>query len=652
MRFLRDDSFYSAPFPSDDLLDGRGRISLSRFPNPRGIDLVKQSIGLIERDTEGFSTSSAIYFQLTAPLSPTTRAALPSLSASSSADAAVYLVAVDSPAGKVVDERIPLEVAFIDDAGPFGDVNLLSMLPLQGTPLRPTTTYAAVVSKKIASRSPELDLILSGKTPEGMSEAAVGTYRRAIEALRARKANVDDLAGLAVFSTGRPTNALDVVYADALSRPRPKPAAVFAKKETFDDYCVFQSTVAMPVYQAGVPPYRDPSNGGGFTFDALGKPLWQRDEESSLVVTIPRGKIRDAGVPVVVFIRTGGGGDRPLVDRGVHATEHGEAITPGTGPGRDFAKVGFAGVSVDGPHGGLRNITHGDEQFLMFNVANAVALRDNVRQSAMELALLAHVLEGVVIDASSCPGVVDASGAPATSVKLDLEHLALMGHSMGATIAPLVMAIEPRYRALILSGAGGSWIENVLYKKKPLEVAPIVELLLGYVNFDRKVTAFDPAVTLFQWATESSDPQVYDRVLISEPKSGARPRHVLMLQGIVDHYIMPPIANTTSLSLGLDLAGAALDETTPEVAGLPSLRSLLAFSGRHAIALPAAGNLSSDAGPVTAVVVQHAADGIEDGHEVVFQTEAPKHQYRCFLASFLKGVPVVVPNGPEEAPCE
>ncbi len=47
------------------------------------------------------------------------------------------------------------------------------------------------------------------------------------------------------------------------------------------------------------------------------------------------------------------------------------------------------------------------------------------------------------------------------------------------------------------------------------------------------------------------------------------------------------------------------------------------------IALPTGGNR----GDSTRVVVQHPEDGIEDGHEVVFQTEAPKRQYRCLLAS-------------------
>ena len=64
------------------------------------------------------------------------------------------------------------------------------------------------------------------------------------------------------------------------------------------------------------------------------------------------------------------------------------------------------------------------------------------------------------------------------------------------------------------------------------------------------------------------------------------------------------------------------------------------------------GNLTVGGKKVTAVVVQHPEDGIQDGHEVVFQTEPPKHQYRCFLASFAAGkTPVVPPDAAADAPC-
>jgi pimeloyl-ACP methyl ester carboxylesterase len=348
------------------------------------------------------------------------------------------------------------------------------------------------------------------------------------------------------------------------------------------------------------------------------------------------------GYPTTVFVRTGGGGDRPLTDRGVHPSD-GSATIPGSGPAMRFARAGFAGVQVDGPLGGLRNTTHADEQFLMFNIFNPLALRDNTRESALELVLLAHVLEDVTLDASDCPG--------AGAVRFDLTRLALMGHSMGATIAPLVLAHEPRYGAVILSGAGGSWIENILWKQHPVEVRPALELIIGYPSRGLSLSRGDPVCTLFQWAAESADPQVYARRIVSEPAAGEAPRHALMMQGIVDHYIMPPIADGISLALGLDLGGVELDSRTPEVADLAPLGPLLPLVQRGPIALPAAGNVVGPAGTATAVVIQHPEDGFEDGHEVVFQTAAPQHEYRCFLASFATGTPVVLQGQGADDPC-
>jgi hypothetical protein len=273
----------------------------------------------------------------------------------------------------------------------------------------------------------------------------------------------------------------------------------------------------------------------------------------------------------------------------------------------------------------------------MFNVSNPEAIRDNVRQSAAELALEARVLEGLVVDATDCPGV----GAPAS---FDAQTMALMGHSMGATISPLTMAVEPRYRGLILSGAGGSWIENIVYKESPLPVKGIVEVLLGLAGTGYSLSEHDPLLSVFQWALEAADPPVYGSAIVGAP--GGTPRHVLMLQGIVDTYILPPIANTTSLSFGLDLAGAEIDHGDPRIEGMTPLGDLLDLSGRSAIALPAAGNVELDGGArATAIVVQHPEDGIEDGHEIAFQTEAPKHQYRCFLEGLAAGLAPTVPQG-------
>ena len=110
-----------------------------------------------------------------------------------------------------------------------------------------------------------------------------------------------------------------------------------------------------------------------------------------------------------------------------------------------------------------------------------------------------------------------------------------------------------------------------------------------------------------------------------------------MFQGILDTYIPPPVANPESLALGLDLAGGALDESLRD--RFTPLDDLLSFSERSQITLPA----SANRGGATRVVVQHLEDGIEDGHEIMFQRSEPQLQYRCFLESLRAGPAPRVP---------
>ena len=141
-------------------------------------------------------------------------------------------------------------------------------------------------------------------------------------------------------------------------------------------------------------------------------------------------------------------------------------------------------------------------------------------------------------------------------------------------------------------------------------------------------------------------------VLVAEPPDGGAPRQVLMEQGIVDGYILPNIANASSLAIPLDLAGTEHDTADdPRLAHQRPLGPLLPLVGRAPIALPASGNVATDGGAVTAVVVQHVEDGVEDGHEVLFQTDGPKHQYQCFLASWLRGTPTVPIDAARDAAC-
>ena len=623
MDFTRADSLFDAPVPSDDLRAGTAG-DLSRIATAQHPPIVDQIIGLLA-DNDGFAMTAGIHFQISEAIDV---AGLPSIAESVGDDSPAFVIGID-PDAPDYRVRYPLEVSFVADAARYGAPNLLTLLPLQGRPLRPGTRYAAVVTTAIHATA--------GAALERAPAAALARFPDATAAL----GDTSHVAGLTAFTTGDPARGMAIAHAAALARPLPTIDAPFVQTEVFSDFCAYHTTVAMPDYQSGLAPFT--STGGTWVLDDHGAPIMQRTEQANLVVTIPRTAAPAAGYPLVVFVRTGGGGDRPLVDRGQEPGHGLPPLIPGEGPARYLARAGFAGIEVDGPLGGLRNPTAGDEQFLTFNVANLGALRDNVRESALELDVIAHVGIALQVDSSSCPGA-------SASARFDAAHVAIIGHSMGAWIAPLAVAAEPLFRAMVLSGAGGSWIENIIYKQKPLAPYPVISSLVQVGD----LRADNPIMSLAQWALEPSDPQIYGASIIREPTAGADPRHVLMVQGVVDDYILPRIANATSLSFGLDLAGSEHDTAAdPRLADELPLGPLLPMAGRAVIALPASANVRlADGRTATAVVTQHVEDGVEDGHEVMFQTDVPKHEYQCFLASWLRtGVPSVPIDAARDAAC-
>lgn len=648
MDFAAADSgdFWAAPFPSEHRIGADGTIDMSAFPNPSNDIPVSQLVSMVSKVARGFSVSAGAFVSFTDDLDPAT---LPDLAGSAGPSASVFLTAV-SDGAKDLGVRIPLYVSFDADGGPYGAPHLLSAVPLPGMVLRPNERYALVVTRDIRdvhgeklAQAPAVTALASGRAPDGMSTAAASTYSSALTVLAAQGTDTANVAALAVFGTNDPAEELRVAARAVAKRPLPTTTSPPKKTETFDGYCVYNAQIAMPDYQQGTPPYA--STGGNLALAPDGSPIQQRLAPARVVLTVPRAPMPADGYPIATLVRTGAGGDRPLVDRGVQAVHDGPPVTAGSGPAMELARVGFAGAQVDGPHGGPRNVTNGDEQFLMFNVSNGFALRDNVRESALELSVFSAWLAALSFDASDCPG---ASAGP---VKLDAKKAVLIGHSMGATIAPLALAITPGWSGAIFSGEGGSYIENVMWKEEPLAVRPIMETLFGYGSLHRKLTRGDPALTLLQWAVEPADPIVVARSLVREPPAGESPRQILMEQGIVDHYIMPPIANAMTLALGLDLGGVELDTQNAELRARPELTPLatvLPFGGRHAVMLPVSANVAAS---TTAVVIQHPADGIEDGHEVMFQTEPPKAEYRCFLQSLAKGGAAKVPDGTKGATC-
>ncbi len=636
-------AFYDSPFPSDHRVGADGKISLAGFPNPDGITLVDDVLALAVHDSDGFGVSSGAFFRWSGALDPASLPAAPGDTLTVSSP--VFLIDVDSRSPER-GRRFPLYVGFQDDAGPLGTTNLLVMVPVQGIPLRPGTRYAAGITTAITDTSgahlgiaPEVAALARGKQPDGMNDAAFAHYRDGIAALADLGVAPRSLAAVAVFTTGNPMRRMQSLSDTEETIALPTPVTDWQLTDLFDDFCVLESRIDMPIFQQGKPPFF--TQGGDIAFDASGAPIQTGTEPSRLVVTLPRRAEPASGFPGVVFIRTGGGGDRPLVDRGRQPGTGQPAIEPGEGPARYIARAGLAAISFDGPHGGLRDVTGINEDLTVYNFFNPKALVDNVRETAAETALVGRLFATLSWPASVCPGL-DASARPNGRAAIDGSRMAVQGHSIGATVAPLALATSARFRVSVVDGEGGSYLENVLYKKSPLDIDPIATAILRYGKYGATLTRTDPFLSVLQWAAEAADPPTFGRSIIHEPVTG-HSRHVLMFQGNVDTYITPSIANASTGSFGLDLAGPNQEDT---------INDILVLSGGTRIALPASGNLTGSEGqPVTGVVVQYAQDGVEDGHEIMFQLDAPKRQYQCFYSTFARDLTPVVPDEEPGAPC-
>lgn len=575
---------YPHPWPDERLRRADGTLDLTGFPSGNGSPIRDQALASLD-EVDGFGVASPIFFAFGESLDAGT---LPSLEESLSDNASVFVVNLERGERRF-GERSPIDVAFLADAGPFGGTNLLVALPYPGIPLAPHTRYAFVVTTNVTYDSGEGLGALDASSP-------------VLDELEGAGVTPTQVARVAVIRTGDPTAAL-ASAAHQVQDEEPLTLTSPALVEEFSDYCVFHTTTEMPVYQAGIPPFEH--RGGGWV-QSRGQLVLQRREVANVWITVPRRP--RARYPSAVLVRAGAGGDRPLVDRGPRDRDGFSA--PGSGIARDLARVGYVGLSVDGPLGGLRNRSGWDEQITIFNVRNPIALRDNVRQSALELALFAHALGTLRFSAVDCEGA-------AAEVVLDPEPV-LIAHSTGATIAPLAAGVEPRFSALILSGAGASYIRQVVFKESPAPMRPLAEMLFDYWP-RRTLHEHDPLLGLLQWAGEQAEPMVYGRLI------GDRP--VLVFQGVLDTYIPPPISNPLAMSLDVRLRGRALDDALD----FETAQADLALVER------------SRSGPSTQpshnlrFLSQYPPDGIEDGHEILFQRPDAREQLRCFLQQLLEG---------------
>lgn len=619
-------SFLDVPWPSDVLLkrDAQNNdsaknivgIRLNAFPNPSNATLLDDYLRLMQ-NTKGYSSSGGMYFRVPTQIDASTLPQSPRDSLQ--ADASLFLVSLRDPS-----VRIPIEWQALGAATSFLPADAVSVLPLTGAVLHEPS--ALVLTSKAKDQSgtalgPSSDLraLLTCTPITDVPDSSVVPDCQRYQKLQQDLQNqlglaVDDIALIQIIDPQDEQSDLLRVR-DFILNTAPATPQNLRKTDSFDNYDVYEGTVAIQQFQQGEPPFDlfDQTT-GGFAFTADGVPIVQFVEEVSFTVTVPKGEMPATGWPLAVNGHGTGGDLYSGLGNGARSEGH------------QLASAGFAMLSISEPlHSTRKGYRAGQEEVLTFNLFNPVAGRDNWRQSALEKVQLFSSAENLLI-----PANVTGSGA---DVFFNTSKLAYFGHSQGGIVGGILMGIENRILGAFLSGAGAGFGESIVNKTDPIVIADAMRTALSLPS-DEKIDKFHPVLSLLQIWVDPADPLNWGGAWRHPTEFGApagsHVPHLVMTSGLQDTFT--PKQNQIALAGAFGL---------PLVEPISESLDVLELAGITPASAKAQGNLLDDNGnPLTAGVLQYP----NDGHFAVYNNPAAQEAYRIFFATLKDGVPVAQVN--------
>lgn len=626
--------FFDLPWPFDVRRTATGGPDTTGLPNPRGEAFIDQTYRVCS-EADGFSPTGHIYLLFDGPINSPTDDPL----ASTRAPYPVLLVDID-PNSPDRLTRHPFNVAVKQRADSIRPANLLQMLPIPGRGLRFKTTYAAIVLRSLGGpntawlgQSPTLTTLLAGREPVIPKGAEMAkAFGPLPAALRDLGIHPQDVAAATVFTTGDPTAKLVRQVAHVSTLPGLPLSEPFVIRDRFADFTALKAAFRVPQYQDGYTPFL--FQGGRQVVDAQGRPVQQSVARSEFQVSVPKGAMPAGGFPLYLYCHGTGGLPGQAIDRGRWTT----ATTPpppGSGQASYMGRAGWATACMAGPFSPARLGFLAADGYLAYNFLNPVAMRDNFLQMVLEQIHFLKTLLSLRIDASLCPGT-DASASPDGKVGFDPAKVVIGGQSLGSYLAGMLAATSDAFQGAILTGAGGSWVEFAFGPKVPFDLHLVVDLLS--LPLGETLDRFHPLIMAFDLGVGPADNTQYHRFILREPLPGHTPPHVLVIEGDKDLQVATALQRALVLGIGLDFVGSDPGPTPAD-----QILPVLPIAGLNQLSYPVGGNRTLANGQRrTAVVVRYREDGIQEGHMVVFQLDAPKRQITDFLGAIKGGtVPTV-----------
>ena len=622
-------AFWAMPFPSDVRVDANGAPDITGYPNPRNAGIITSLFSIVP-EHKGWPVMSTAYFRFTNAVPP--RALGDVIT-----DGSVVLVDID-PTSNELGATYPV-VALTLDRDPYVPSNLVAIAPRPGIVLRPGTQYAYVVRTAFApgfDPAPAFAELAAGKTPSGTRAAAAATaFANLWPALDAAAIPKSDVIVATTFTT-----------ADQVARTHARSEAIrsayhvtidnlaLVNGDTYNGFCRLDGTVTMPQFQTGTQPF---DTGGTFMLDGNDVPQMQGTMTIPVVITLPKLAMPTSGFPLYQWFHGSGGVSSALVDNGP-SLDSSDMPVPGQGPGYVVARHGIAGATSALPLNPERLPGASDYEYLNFN--NLAAFPYTFQQGVFEQRLLLDALVGLHIPAATLSGCTGISTMSTSGdYFFDPAKLVAGGQSMGGMYTNMVGAVEPRYGALVPTGAGGFWNLMIL----ETTIVPGARALLTAeldVN-DSDLTFVHPALDAIGLSWEPAEPIVSMNRISARPLPDMTARDVYEPVGQYDSYFPMDVYDAAAVSYGNEEGGTVVWPTMQGALALEHLDGLITY--------PIKANRDGH----TRAVFQYMGDGIVDPHYIYRQLDAVKHQYGCFLASFLRdGVATIPAPGALTDPCD
>ena len=531
------------------------------------------------RSLDGFGLSTALFFPIEGDL---LTESLPPTPADSVAEGStLFLVVAKRGDGEV--ERHPVEWSWDPET------RILSVLPEAGHPLRPGTTYVAVLTTGVQGVDPATGAIgplapsfhfRNVRDAERETEAVAGPLRRAASRYEdplevvVGLPDVDRpaIAVASVFTTQTATRDLTRIRQELEREPAPRmryddpvvartydtPALLddllgVAESErpgfgnpggvahasiravlsgTFDSTWYKSPDVGIPVRIAS-----SIHDDDRFVRDADGNPILQAIVDVPVTFVVPAAAPPPAGYPVAIF-QHGLGGQRSAV----------------FGLASSLCAGGYLVVAIDAPEHGFRYAGSSDEVHNVTgepgpdgfaevdSLQQAVgvfeaflsipAIRDNFRQTVVDLMNLVRLLQSPDLDLS-----------PVGDPPVDASHIVFVGNSFGSLTGAVLLATEPDVPTGVLNVGGAGLVTYILINSPFIggDNIPTIATLFG-TELEGPLSRFEPFTNLAQTILDPADPTSYARNLVDEPLpirglGTPLPKNVLQIEAMGDEVV-------------------------------------------------------------------------------------------------------------------